>query len=79
MIELKLTEEQRQELTRPDPVAIDPVTREEYVLVRREAYERLKSAQDDLDPREAYAAMDRAFAPIWGEPKMADYDDEEER
>ena len=40
---IELTEQQRQELSVPEPVAIDPETREVYVLVRREAYERLKA------------------------------------
>ena len=51
---IELTAEQRQELSAPEPLAIDPQTREPYVLVRREAYERFKAllAQDDYDPDE---------------------------
>jgi hypothetical protein len=75
---IELTEEQRRELERPEPIAVDPQTKEEYVLVRRDVYARLKSALDDPDPRDAYAAIDRAFAPIWDEPKMADYDNYED-
>jgi hypothetical protein len=74
-----LTEEQRRELAQPEPVAVDPQTREEYVLVRKEVYARLRSALvDDVNPREAYPAVDRAFAPGWDDPKMDDYDRYEE-
>ena len=38
---IELTAEQRQELSQPEPVAINPETRERYVLVRAEVYERL--------------------------------------
>lgn len=50
---IELTEQQRQELSAPEPTAIDPRTRETYVLVRRDAYERFKAllALDDAgDP-----------------------------
>ena len=40
---IELTEEQREELNTPEPLTIDPRTREMYVLVRKEAYERLKA------------------------------------
>ena len=51
---IELNEQQRQELSAPEPVAIDPQTRATYVLVRREVYERLKTllALDDYDPDE---------------------------
>jgi hypothetical protein len=75
---IELSEEQRRELERPEPIVVDPQTKQEYVLVRKEVYERLKSALDELDPRDAYAAMDRAFAPVWDEPKLADYDNYED-
>ena len=60
---IELTEQQRQELSAPEPVAIDPQTRETYVLVRREVYERLKAllalpesfaAALDLSERQAH-------------------------
>ena len=72
---IELTEEQRRELEKAEPVVMDPVTREEYVLVRREVYARLKAIlTDDADQRDTYAAVDRAFAPGWDDPKMDDYD-----
>ena len=44
---IELTDEQQRELTHPEPIAIDPRTREEYVLVRRQVYERLRGLLDD--------------------------------
>ena len=45
---IELTEEQRQELKQTEPIAIDPKTKETYILLRKEAYERLKElAYDD--------------------------------
>lgn len=44
---IQLTEEQRQELTAPEPVAIDPTTNEAYVLVRKDLYKRMKELLDD--------------------------------
>ncbi len=61
---IELTEQQRQQLTEPEPIAIDPVTRETYVLVRKEAYERLKTilALDEYDPDEGLAHMNEVMA-----------------
>jgi hypothetical protein len=61
---IELTEQQRQELSAPEPVAIDPLTRETYVLVRREAYERLKHflALDNYDPDEGAAHINEIMA-----------------
>jgi hypothetical protein len=44
---IELTEEQQRELTQPEPIAIDPRTQEEYVLVRRAVYERLRVFLDE--------------------------------
>ena len=43
--------------SRAEPVARDPQTRETYVLVRKEAYERMKALlpMDDYDPDEGPA------------------------
>lgn len=56
---IELTDEQARELAQPEPVAIDPRTRERYVLVRRETYERLKAllALDEYDPDEGAALI----------------------
>jgi hypothetical protein len=48
---IELTEQQRQELGSPEPIAIDPQTRQEYVLVRREVYRRLRALLEDDDAR----------------------------
>src|SRR5437899_10402506 len=60
----ELTKEQRHELKDPEPLAIDPETRQTYVLVRREAYERLKAllALDDYDPDEGAAYINEVMA-----------------
>jgi hypothetical protein len=46
---IELTDQQRQELKTPEPLVIDPETRETYVLVRRELYERMKSLWEEDD------------------------------
>ena len=59
-----LNEEQRKELTCPEPVAIDPQTREAYVLVRRDAYDRLKTllCLDEYDPDEGASFVNEVMA-----------------
>jgi PHD/YefM family antitoxin component YafN of YafNO toxin-antitoxin module len=44
---IELTEQQWQEVSTSEPVIIDPNTHEEYVLVRRGAYDRLRALADD--------------------------------
>jgi hypothetical protein len=44
---IELTHEQQQELTQPEPIAINPRTQEQYVLVRRPVYERIRAFLDD--------------------------------
>ena len=61
---IELTEEQRLELSAPEPVAIDPQTRQTYVLIRRESYERLKAllALDYYDPDEGAGYINEVMA-----------------
>jgi hypothetical protein len=61
---IELTEEQRRKLSGPEPLAIDPETRQAYVLVRKEAYDRLKTllARDDYDPDEGAAYVNEVMA-----------------
>ena len=61
---IELSELQCQELSAAEPVAIDPQTRETYVLVRRENYERLKSllALDDFDPDEGASEINEVMS-----------------
>ncbi|HUY33568.1 MAG TPA: hypothetical protein VMV69_12535 [Pirellulales bacterium] len=40
---IELTEQQRSELEKPQPTAIDPQTKQTYVLGRTEAYQRLQA------------------------------------
>jgi hypothetical protein len=58
---IELTEQQRQELCSPEPMAIDPKTRETYVLIRREVYERLRHLLDE-DVRATGELVDRVMA-----------------
>ena len=64
---IELTEQQRQELSAPEPVAVDPQTNAKYVLVRQEVYQRLKAliAMDEYDPDEGSVQINEI---------MADYD-----
>lgn len=76
---IELTHEQRQELAQPEPVAVDPETKEEYVLIKKDVYARLRAAlTEPFEPKDAYPAVDRAFAPGWSDPRMDDYDRYEE-
>jgi hypothetical protein len=61
---IELTEQQRQELSAAEPVAIDPQTGETYVLVRRETYERFKAllSLGDYDPDEGAAYVNEVMA-----------------
>jgi hypothetical protein len=61
---IELTEQQRQELSAPEPVAIDPETKAQYVLVRKEVFDRLKGllALDDYDPDEGGAHINEVMA-----------------
>jgi hypothetical protein len=67
----------------------DPETREAYVLLKWDAYERLLRLMEaecidrsldesgEFHPRDAYPAIDQAFAEGWNDPKMAEYDEYE--
>jgi hypothetical protein len=58
------------------PIALfDERTNKRYVLVSAELFDRLRGYEDgDIDPRDFYPATDQAFAELWDDPKMADYD-----
>jgi PHD/YefM family antitoxin component YafN of YafNO toxin-antitoxin module len=60
----ELTDQQREELSSAEPVAVDPKTGQAYVLVRQEAYERMKAllALDDYDPDEGAAYINEVMA-----------------
>ena len=60
---IELTEQQRRELGQPEPVAIDPETRETYVLVRKSVYDRVRHLFDDtsLTKRDVSQLVQRAM------------------
>jgi hypothetical protein len=60
---IELTEEQRRQIKEGEPVAIDPETREVYVLVPKEVYDRWRHLWDDDMPgkREVAALVARAM------------------
>jgi hypothetical protein len=59
---IELTKEQRSELQRPEPRAIDPDTQETYVLVRLEVYERLRGLLSDDTVLATGELLDRVMA-----------------
>jgi hypothetical protein len=61
---IELTEEQRRELTAPEPAVLDPQTRQVYILVPKEAFDRMKAllAMGDYDPEEGMPLMNEAMA-----------------
>ena len=74
---IELTQEQRRELRQAEPTAVDPETRDAYVLVRKDLYDRMKGLL--LGNEEwiegAYAAAIEVFARDgWDDPRMDVYD-----
>lgn len=47
---IELTQQQRRELNDPEPLVVDPQTRETYVLIRKTVYDRLKELIYDDSP-----------------------------
>ena len=71
---IELTEQQRQELSSSEPVVVDPETREEYVLVRRAAYERLRALAEDGTVLATGELVDRIMAEDdANDPTLASY------
>jgi len=58
---IELTKEQRQELDKPEPLAVNPETRQTYVLVPREIYARMRALLDD-DLPDAGALVNEVMA-----------------
>ena len=61
---IELTQEQRRELAQPEPTAIDPETKEIYVLLRKDVYERLRRLLEDdtgLSKRDVAILVQRAM------------------
>jgi hypothetical protein len=72
---IELTEEQRQELDTPGPVrARDPVTKETYVLVRTQTYERLEAILAEDSILATAEMVDRVMAEDdANDPHLAEY------
>jgi hypothetical protein len=65
---IELSEEQRRELSQPDPVVIDPLTRETYVLVRKQVYDRFKNLLEQDDARLMYPLLADLDPEDWEDP-----------
>ena len=78
---IELTEQQRQELGVPEPIAIDPSTMKTYVLVRKSVYDRIKGLIHDsgdwTDDELRLLLARSADANGWNESAMDDYDEYE--
>jgi hypothetical protein len=73
---IELNEQQRQELSGPEPRAVDPQTNRTYVLISEEVYQRIKGLIDeewDDDTLRAQLARS-AEANGWNEPNMDEND-----
>ena len=76
---IELNDQLRRELAAAGGVPLrltDPESKKEYVLLEADVFDQLRG--DDFQPSQAYAAIDRAFAEGWSDPKMDDYDRYEE-
>ena len=75
---IELTEAQRHELTESEPTAIDPRTKETYILVRKNVYDRIKgllSEDGEWTEDELRLLLARSSeANGWNKPGMDDYD-----
>jgi hypothetical protein len=76
---IELTEQQRQALTADEsPTLVDPQTGEEYVLVRKRVYDRVRGLlyeAGDWTEQDLRALLARsASANGWDEPEMDAYD-----
>ena len=73
---IELSEEQQQHLSEPETPAIDPRTKQEYVLVRKEIYERMKELVYDDSPwtDEEMDALAWAAGKHTGWEEMTEYD-----
>lgn len=59
---IELTEAQQEQLSSSDTVVFDPKTREEYVLVRRDAYDRMRALVEDDTVLASGELVDRIMA-----------------
>jgi hypothetical protein len=47
---IELTESQRRELSEAEPIAIDPQTKQTYVMIPKQTYDRMKQLLYDDSP-----------------------------
>src|SRR5262245_44006942 len=59
---IELTEKQRKELKGPAPLVVDPATKEEYVLLQRRVYERMRALVEDDSTVASAELVDRIMA-----------------
>lgn len=59
---IELTEEQQEKLSHSDTVVFDPKTQQEYVLVRKAAYDRIRAMVDDDSVLASGELVDRLMA-----------------
>jgi hypothetical protein len=75
---IELNEQQRQELSAPEPMAIDPATNTTYVLVREDLYQRIKGILYDAGEWNDESLRSQLAISFqgngWDYPKMDEYD-----
>lgn len=77
---LTLNAEHQQALQRGESVpVVEKASQTPCVVVRADVFDRIKKLLPDLDPREAYPALDEVMREDWSDPRMAEYDDYESR
>ena len=72
----ELTEEQRAELASPEPVAVNPHTMQEYVLVRKDIFQRFRALLNVDEPtmQEVALLVEKAMAEEdAGDPLLPSY------
>jgi hypothetical protein len=53
---------------------VDPETNQQYLLLRAEVYQELRSGHADFNPRDLYPALHRALQDEgWDDPLMEEY------
>ena len=79
---IQLTKDQHDELVaigKERANVLDPITNSEYVLVPADEFNHLSGMIDtNFHISDTYQAMSEAFAELWNDPKMDDYDRYEE-
>jgi hypothetical protein len=65
----ELTDQQRHELSESEPVAIDPTTQEQYILVRKAVYDKMKGLLED-DARIMYPLLADLDPEDWEDPSV---------